>query len=159
MSWVNSGSWWWTGSLACCNSWGRKESDTTERLNWTELNYCISISSSLNKSPSFYIGKKQKNKNNPIISILKINLKIYKHLKGVKRYTRKNDHTKNKAIPEELRNKKTYIRTKTNSRNKSFNINYHFNWLKLTILNIYYRNIYIYIYIYIYIFIFWPLHL
>ena len=21
-----------------CNSWGRKESDTTERLNWTELN-------------------------------------------------------------------------------------------------------------------------
>ena len=26
------------GSLACCYSWGRKESDTTERLNWTELN-------------------------------------------------------------------------------------------------------------------------
>ena len=24
------------GSLACCSSWGRKESDTTERLNWTE---------------------------------------------------------------------------------------------------------------------------
>ena len=24
--------------LACCDSWGRKESDTTERLNWTELN-------------------------------------------------------------------------------------------------------------------------
>ena len=23
--------------LACCNSWGRKESDMTERLNWTEL--------------------------------------------------------------------------------------------------------------------------
>ena len=23
--------------LACCGSWGRKESDTTERLNWTEL--------------------------------------------------------------------------------------------------------------------------
>ena len=23
-------------SLACCSSWGRKESDTTERLNWTE---------------------------------------------------------------------------------------------------------------------------
>ena len=22
--------------LACCDSWGRKESDTTERLNWTE---------------------------------------------------------------------------------------------------------------------------
>ena len=25
------------GSLECCSSWGRKESDTTERLNWTEL--------------------------------------------------------------------------------------------------------------------------
>ena len=25
------------GGLACCNSWGRKESDTTELLNWTEL--------------------------------------------------------------------------------------------------------------------------
>ena len=34
--WVNSGSWWWTGGLACCDSWGRKESDRTERLNWTE---------------------------------------------------------------------------------------------------------------------------
>ena len=27
------------GGLACCGSWGRKESDTTERLNWTELNH------------------------------------------------------------------------------------------------------------------------
>ena len=37
--WVNSGSWWWTGrpGLACCNSWSRKESETTERLIWTEL--------------------------------------------------------------------------------------------------------------------------
>ena len=26
------------GGLACCGSWGRKESDTTEQLNWTELN-------------------------------------------------------------------------------------------------------------------------
>ena len=24
------------GGLACCSSWGHKESDTTERLNWTE---------------------------------------------------------------------------------------------------------------------------
>ena len=27
------------GGLACCSSWGRKESDTTEQLNWTELNW------------------------------------------------------------------------------------------------------------------------
>ena len=25
------------GGLACCDSWGCKESETTERLNWTEL--------------------------------------------------------------------------------------------------------------------------
>ena len=31
--WVGDGQ----GGLACCNSWGHKESDTTERLNWTEL--------------------------------------------------------------------------------------------------------------------------
>ena len=35
------------GGLACCDSWGGKESDTTERLNWTELRepasiFCIS---------------------------------------------------------------------------------------------------------------------
>ena len=38
--WVNSGSWWWKGGLACCGSWARKESDTTERLKWTEPNWC-----------------------------------------------------------------------------------------------------------------------
>ena len=27
------------GSLACCSPWGRKESDTTERLNWMSNNY------------------------------------------------------------------------------------------------------------------------
>ena len=26
------------GNLVCCDSWGRKQSDTTEWLNWTELN-------------------------------------------------------------------------------------------------------------------------
>ena len=26
------------GGLECCDSWGHKESDTTEQLNWTELN-------------------------------------------------------------------------------------------------------------------------
>ena len=37
--WVNSKIVDRQGGLACCNSWGRKESDATERLNWTEL--CI----------------------------------------------------------------------------------------------------------------------
>ena len=36
--WVNSGSGDGQGGLACCDSWGRKESDTTDWLKWTELN-------------------------------------------------------------------------------------------------------------------------
>ena len=43
--WLNGRESEWTlgvgdgqGGLACCNSWGHKESDTTEQLNWTELN-------------------------------------------------------------------------------------------------------------------------
>ena len=28
----------WQGGLVCCDSWGHKESDMTEWLNWTELN-------------------------------------------------------------------------------------------------------------------------
>ena len=31
------------GGLACCNSWGCKESDTTEWLNWTELRLVITF--------------------------------------------------------------------------------------------------------------------
>ena len=44
--WLNAHGFGWTpgvgdgqGGLACCSSWGRKESDTTELLNWTELNW------------------------------------------------------------------------------------------------------------------------
>ena len=33
---MNSGDGDGQGGLACCNSWGRKESDTTERLNRTD---------------------------------------------------------------------------------------------------------------------------
>ena len=31
------------GGLACCDSWGRKESDTTERLIWSDLIWTIKI--------------------------------------------------------------------------------------------------------------------
>jgi len=41
--WLNGHGFEWTpgvgdgpGGLACCSSWGRKESDTTERLDWTD---------------------------------------------------------------------------------------------------------------------------
>ena len=44
--WHNGHGFGWTlgvgdgqGGLACCGSWGRRESDTAERLNWTELNW------------------------------------------------------------------------------------------------------------------------
>ena len=48
------------GGLVCCSSWGRKESDMTERLNWTELKEILtelSGSSSitqLSQWPSFF---------------------------------------------------------------------------------------------------------
>ena len=52
--WLNGGEFVWTpgigdgqGGLVCCNSWGCKESDTTERLNWTELNVSFFILSTL----------------------------------------------------------------------------------------------------------------
>ena len=32
------------GALACWGSWSRKESDTTEQLNWSELNWCHDLS-------------------------------------------------------------------------------------------------------------------
>ena len=44
--WLNGCEFEWTpgvgdgqGGLACCDSWGHKESDTNEQLNWTELNW------------------------------------------------------------------------------------------------------------------------
>ena len=55
------------GGLACCDSWGRKESDTTERLNWTELStgYIIVLVKFPNTCPTLspyfdlgvYLGK------------------------------------------------------------------------------------------------------
>ena len=43
--WLDGQDFWWTpgvgdgqGGLVCCNSWGHKESDITEWLNWSELN-------------------------------------------------------------------------------------------------------------------------
>ena len=52
------------GSLACCSPWSCKESDTTERLNWTELNiynwtqgrFCIwETLRNLHRRPKFLI--------------------------------------------------------------------------------------------------------
>ena len=35
------------GGLVCCDSWGHKESDTTERQNWTELNWSNNMNPTL----------------------------------------------------------------------------------------------------------------
>ena len=38
--WVDSGSWWWTGKAWCAAvPWGCKNSDRTQQLDWTELNW------------------------------------------------------------------------------------------------------------------------
>ena len=41
------------GGLACCNSWGHTESDTTEQLNWTEL-YWLNLLFIVPLSNSFF---------------------------------------------------------------------------------------------------------
>ena len=43
------------GGLACCDAWGCEESDTTERLNWTELIYSITSSANSDTFTSFPI--------------------------------------------------------------------------------------------------------
>ena len=63
------------GALACCNSRGRKESDMTEWLNWTELNSKLNLThqltgdaaeatevSSVTKEVSSYQGRKRRKK-------------------------------------------------------------------------------------------------
>ena len=46
------------GSLACCGSWGRKQLDMTEWLNWTELNW-TSVRGCLSSPCKWYIVKSQ----------------------------------------------------------------------------------------------------
>ena len=48
------------GGLACCGSWGRKESDTTERLNWTSsilitCSWCCNSLNLLLERPYFFL--------------------------------------------------------------------------------------------------------
>ena len=44
------------GGLACCSPWGRKESDTTEWLDWTEPNHTLSYTFFFLKNFLFCIG-------------------------------------------------------------------------------------------------------
>ena len=42
--------------LVCCSSWGRKESDTTERLNWTDTHTHIHTSHLYHSSVNEHLG-------------------------------------------------------------------------------------------------------
>ena len=66
--WLDGHEFWWTPGvgdgqegLACCGSWGRKESGMTERLNWTEMNHYVTFYKFNNKSHSSYILWKEAN--------------------------------------------------------------------------------------------------
>jgi len=59
--WLNGRESEWTsgvgdgqGGLACCDSWGRKKSDTTEWLNCTELNWTESLSTVILEPKKIY---------------------------------------------------------------------------------------------------------
>ena len=49
------------GGLACCDSWGSKESDTTDQLNWTELNHDEKAESYVQMKGQDKIPEKQRN--------------------------------------------------------------------------------------------------
>ena len=60
--WLDGRGFGWTpgvgngqGGLACCDSWGHKQSDTTERLNWTELKEFVRNTRSQARSQIYWI--------------------------------------------------------------------------------------------------------
>ena len=63
--WLNGHEFEWTpgvgirqGGLECCDSWGRKESDTTELLNWSYMYDSETMCISLEKKVGFWLRKK-----------------------------------------------------------------------------------------------------
>jgi len=44
------------GGLSCCSSWRRKESDTTVRLNWTELNVTFNLKNQTKKTLYLFLS-------------------------------------------------------------------------------------------------------
>ena len=58
------------GGLACCDSWGHKESDTTEWLNWTE--YIVDYYRSMNQGQSEVVKQEVARVNVDILGISKL---------------------------------------------------------------------------------------
>ena len=65
--------------LACCDSWGRKESGTTERLNWTELNWTHMVS----HNPCMVGQLLWENSRSPLFNQLRLNTHSGSILGGV----------------------------------------------------------------------------
>ena len=57
--WVNSGNCWWIGGLVCCSPWGCKQSDATEWLNWTELNFHVCTKYQVPRITTIYAANKK----------------------------------------------------------------------------------------------------
>jgi len=64
------------GGLVCCSSWGRKESDTTERLNWTELKV---MKSCLTQHTIWPFSNKYNWKTNPVKSLYDIEKNVARY--------------------------------------------------------------------------------
>ena len=69
------------GWPACCSPWGRKESDITERLNWTEKNKNVSVGVDVQKSELLHTISV-----NVIYGTAKIQKKVEKSLKNEKNW-------------------------------------------------------------------------
>ena len=47
------------GALVCCDSWGWKESDRTEPLNWTDMNWCYTVLGTLQARIQEWVSDKE----------------------------------------------------------------------------------------------------
>ena len=61
------------GGLACCDSWGCKESDTTERLNWIELNVFFLLLQTENQPARQYVWMHYKKTRGFALGVLTVN--------------------------------------------------------------------------------------
>ena len=93
------------GGLVCCGLWGRKESDTTEQLNWTELPVAsVQISKQ-------WIQSKRTGKS-------KLDL-----------WSEKTDHTEENAKSEGLFLQSHWLRVLIRARQRSLNPLYNVMWI------------------------------
>ena len=76
------------GALLCCDSWGRKESDTTERLNWTELKIIADGNCSHEIKRRLLLGRKVMTKLDSILKSKDITLSAKVHLVSSVQFSR-----------------------------------------------------------------------